>query len=204
MFLYKNRNELFKTIRSGVGVEIGVANGENSLAILAQSGLELLYSIDPWSRELNEPLDAAHTSTVQHYLKAIQVLRPFTRSSIIWRLRSDEAVHLFADQCLDFIYIDGSHVYEDVSQDLRIWYPKVKPGGLFCGHDYSGNCPGVVRAVDQFLRFNNLNFSLTEEDEIIEGYIIRSWIVRKPDGPDSKGSDEECESDSVTKRHPTF
>lgn len=54
------------------------------------------------------------------------------------------------DNCsIDFIFIDASHEYEDVRNDLRVWLPKMKDGGIMAGHDYIPTYPGVVRAVDE-------------------------------------------------------
>lgn len=51
------------------------------------------------------------------------------------KLTSLEANSLFKDEEFDFIFIDGSHLYPDIKEDLDIWFPKVKKGGIFCGHD---------------------------------------------------------------------
>jgi hypothetical protein len=59
----------------------------------------------------------------------------------------------FPDEYFDLIYLDACHLYEAVRQDLRDWWPKVKKGGLFCGHDYMDvNVPfiQVKKAVDEF------------------------------------------------------
>ena len=37
-------------------------------------------------------------------------------------------VHLFPDGYFDFIYVDASHDYKSVSEDLRLWWPKLKKG----------------------------------------------------------------------------
>jgi hypothetical protein len=37
---------------------------------------------------------------------------------------------------LDYVYIDADHSYKSVQEDLIAWYPKVKVGGLFAGHDW--------------------------------------------------------------------
>ncbi|OQX22469.1 MAG: hypothetical protein BWK80_30400 [Desulfobacteraceae bacterium IS3] len=36
----------------------------------------------------------------------------------------------------EFIFIDGSHVYEDVRQDIINYFPLLAPGGMMVFHDY--------------------------------------------------------------------
>jgi len=54
---------------------------------------------------------------------------------------------MFDDGSLFFVFIDGSHHYEDVAADLAAWEPKIRKGGLFAGHDHTESFPGVQRAV---------------------------------------------------------
>lgn len=83
----------------------------------------------------------------------------------------DECVELFADESLDAVYIDELHYYEDVKKDIINWLPKVKRGGLICGHDYIERPDyqfGVIRAVNEVLGAPEKIYQDT------------SWIVRKP------------------------
>lgn len=41
-----------------------------------------------------------------------------------------------SDVSLDFVYVDARHDYKGVADDLRAWWPKLKCGGIFAGHDY--------------------------------------------------------------------
>lgn len=67
-------------------------------------------------------------------------------------LPSVEAAKRFVDRSLDIVYIDAGHLYEQVLADIKAWKPKVKKGGILCGHDYGhGQNPGVKRAVDKLL-----------------------------------------------------
>lgn len=52
------------------------------------------------------------------------------------RALSHEVADLFADESLDYVYIDGNHAYDYVKLDLETWYPKLKKGGILAGHDY--------------------------------------------------------------------
>jgi predicted O-methyltransferase YrrM len=71
------------------------------------------------------------------------------------RALSVDAAKEFAHESLDFIYIDATHTFEAVSQDLLAWWPKLKPGGLMAGHDYP-YFDGLKAAVDGFVARNNL------------------------------------------------
>jgi predicted O-methyltransferase YrrM len=64
---------------------------------------------------------------------------------------SSEAVSQFEDESLDVVFIDLTHTYESVKEDIGLWLPKVKSGGILSGHDYEDSWPGVVKAVDEML-----------------------------------------------------
>ena len=93
-----------------------------------------------------------NTAPVAHAINAI-------------RLPSVKAASLYNDSSLDFVYIDASHEYIDVRDDILAWYPKVKDGGVLAGHDY--NLLGVRRAVKEF--FKDKNFLLNKS----------SWVYHK-------------------------
>jgi predicted O-methyltransferase YrrM len=80
---------------------------------------------------------------------------------------SRQAAALFGDAAVDAVFLDGDHEYEGVLQDLRCWYPKVKPGGLLAGHDYDRDT--VRRATRDFFQRDNLHCVLD----------AMSWAVKK-------------------------
>jgi hypothetical protein len=49
----------------------------------------------------------------------------------------------------DCVYLDGSHEYEDIRDDIRDYKPLVKSGGFLFGDDYAPEWNGVQRAVDE-------------------------------------------------------
>jgi hypothetical protein len=75
----------------------------------------------------------------------------------LMKMSSLEAANNFKDRSLDFVFLDASHLYENVKNDIDAWKPKIKIGGIFAGHDYfslgmeSGSPFGVKRAVDEKL-----------------------------------------------------
>lgn len=47
----------------------------------------------------------------------------------------------------DLIFIDALHDYEHVKQDIALWWPKVRIGGICAFHDFNHKWPGVERAI---------------------------------------------------------
>jgi hypothetical protein len=64
---------------------------------------------------------------------------------------SHNAANQFSNGSIDYIMLDAGHSYEDVTNDIKIWYNKVRPGGIISGDDYGGSFfPGVTQAADEF------------------------------------------------------
>jgi hypothetical protein len=67
---------------------------------------------------------------------------------------SAKSAYLFADDSVEFVYIDALHTYEAVTRDIQAWMPKIKIGGILAGDDYG--LPGehrVKQAVDDVFGF---------------------------------------------------
>lgn len=74
------------------------------------------------------------------------VREEFDRLTVL-RLTSLEAVRIFDDASCWMVFIDADHRYEGIGRDIPAWRPKVRPGGIFAGHDHwPVEYPGVVRA----------------------------------------------------------
>jgi hypothetical protein len=114
-----------------------------------------------------------------------------TRNKKWWfhGMSSVTAAEYFTSESLDFVYLDASHNYDNVANDLRAWYPKLKSGGLLAGHDFiNGDWKniidnptkdevrqmiyGVKFAVEEFTKERDYTFNLTREG-------IKSWYFHK-------------------------
>jgi hypothetical protein len=164
----KNRKDIPYLLRilnlNGKGVEIGVCKGDYSKILLEKSTLSTLFSVDPWQNmsvdvywdRNNVPQD----ENEERYQNVVREFKKYGDKSKILRMTSKEAAPKFQDGELEFVYIDGNHSYEACKEDIQLWWPKVKKGGLFAGHDYvDGKVNesefGVKSAVDEFVKANN-------------------------------------------------
>src|SRR5208283_2599007 len=74
------------------------------------------------------------------------------------RMDSVEASANFPNGKTDMLFIDGDHTQEGCYRDLLAWGPKLKPGGIFLGHDLCQG--GVTRAVVEYVRNKDLCVTL--------------------------------------------
>ena len=137
-----------------VGVEVGVYQGEYS-EVMAKGGFKV-YAVDPWGVDPDYKVQIDQAKIDYNYKVTKERLEVYPNVSIV-RKTSMEAVKDFEDNSLDFVYLDGSHSKCAVDGDLMLWYPKLKVGGVICGHDYSSNPENEVNlAVAEFFKLYDL------------------------------------------------
>ena len=163
--------QLFAELGFTEGAEIGVEKGVFS-EILCQANPQLtLYSIDPWKAYREYRDHTTQEKIDEIYNEAVNRLKNYNCKII--RKFSEEAYKDFADVSLDFVYIDANHDAKHTWQDLTLWVPKVKPGGIVSGHDfvrYKGDYGLVNQVKDTVLKFtgeNNISplFALRDANE---------------------------------------
>jgi predicted O-methyltransferase YrrM len=108
-------------------VEIGSFRGRSTIAaghaLLERAEGGTLYAIDPQDderfQELRSNVAGAGVESVVRLIRAT----------------SREARKQFGAEPVDLIFIDGSHEYEDVRDDLNDWLPLVRSGGIVAVND---------------------------------------------------------------------
>ena len=76
----------------------------------------------------------------------------------------EKAADRLGGRTFDLVFIDGDHTYEATKQDIAIWWPRVRSGGLLCGHDFghprnASGLFGVDKAVREFCESEGLEFT---------------------------------------------
>ena len=136
--------------KGSVGVEVGVLGGKN-LKNLCDSlpNFSKFYGIDPWIDFTDRKWYHKNKASAERNLEG-EINRG--RVELIEGFSADEVAQ-FNDNSLDFVFIDGNHEYEFVKEDIGLWRPKVKKGGILAGDDYKDGEQGVVKAVDEIEGF---------------------------------------------------
>ena len=140
-----------------VMVEVGNFTGESAEIFLKSGKVELLYAVDAWvpwpDLDITEFFGTFSSITErQAYMENVEKvfdkrMESFGNRVVKMKMTSQEASQRFDLLSLDFVYIDASHDYDSVKNDISVWLPKVKVGGMIGGHDYFH--PPVKKAVDE-------------------------------------------------------
>ncbi len=138
--------------------EIGVARGDTANYILEKCKLKKYYLVDPDTQQV-----LIYDTAIRNYNHALFL-----------RLYSNQAVKCIKDGELDLVFIDANHNNEAVEEDIILWSPKVKEGGIVCGHDYNKTeSRGVHIAVDKFYPGANL------EPDALDPQNLFVWWMKK-------------------------
>lgn len=162
----------FRRLR-GEFVEIGVFRGDFSLSLLENWKGEMLHMVDPWAAK-GKPRGMHGTN--KDYRIASDKVSLYSGRTTIYRRKSEEAVTFFLDGQLDGVYVDGDHRFTAVEKDLNLWWPKIKSGGVFAGHDYRSNC-GVPDALNKFVKRHGLKYETAPEEDTDKSNAI--WYLFK-------------------------
>lgn len=130
-----NLAQWLKELDFKTGVEVGVAEGIYSKTLVRANPQMKLYGVDPF-KPYRGYRDYTRKDTFKRlYDEATRRLTKYPNYKFIEDF-SLEAVKRFTDNSLDFVYIDANHAEPYISQDIREWTKKVRPGGIVAGHDY--------------------------------------------------------------------
>ena len=153
-----------------VGVEVGVCLAHTTEAFAKGiKNLKKLYAVDnyptfvdwdgsDWNKDRQDLMKKAAQEKMLAYKDKVEFLH----------VSSEEFVKTIEDESLDFVFIDGDHSFEAALKDFQNYYPKVKKGGIFGGHDIQLDS---VR--------NALTYFLKEKSNEVIGVTNSAWYLRK-------------------------
>lgn len=153
----------------GFGVEVGCAFGGHARQILSKWEGKRLFMVDPWLLQdasvYREKID--NVPYDGWFMDCLRVCKDFSGRASLIRDFSVEAAKLFGPRVFDFVYIDGNHSAEAVTDDANAWFPKIRSGGVIAFHDFydDTNPPHfcqVKSAITAWAKSKNLEFHVTD------------------------------------------
>ena len=150
-----------------IGVELGVARGDFSRELIKSNKFKILFGIDSYS------LNHHNLNEYKFALKNVGMLENYK----LINMKFDDALDLFPDKSLDFIYFDGyAHTGQNYGKTINDWSKKIKVNGILSGDDYDDKWELNKKIIDQFALKNKLNLSFTNVNK--KKHIYSSWYIR--------------------------
>ena len=173
-----------------IGAELGVWKGDTSSKLLKKA--KHLHLVDAWSPIAfeNSKEFGGYSNYLKRYKKLVasedpekfkifydkiyqDVCKRFSNQPVtIYRMVTDKWFDLYEsliqtdkNKLLDWIYIDASHEYEGCLKDLTNSFRVLKSNGIIYGDDYAENKPGVINAVNDFIKKNDLKLELFNKNQ---------------------------------------
>jgi len=153
-----------------VGLELGVCRGDSFLTILHNcNNIKKLYGVDSWKPyydyiKVNPDNQPAYFVDEQqselHKFLTFWHLKYETDKSLDFEIFEEDtltAVKRIADSSLDFIFFDAMSTEKQTYAEAMAYYPKIKKGGWFMGHDAECNLQ-VIKPIERIKqKFDNSN-----------------------------------------------
>jgi predicted O-methyltransferase YrrM len=164
--------QICANIHDGVVVELGFFAGRCTavMAPICQANGNKYHAVDNCAgADIRDPATKAQKSrdmrkAFDNNMKSLNLL-DYVSTHVA---DSAASSRMFTDECVDFCFVDASHVAENVKRDIEAWWPKIKRGGVLGGHDYSW---GSVRGVtNDFAKLHGLNLI----------HVSNCWKLVKP------------------------
>ncbi len=152
-------SELCNKIDARVVVEVGVSRGVNASAWLSLCPfIEQMHLVDRSNSVFDIGLFDGSKSKL----------------GMLW-MSSLDAAKLLPNE-LDLVYIDADHGYQAVKDDIEAWWPKIRKGGILCGHDFTLNEHQDTEVRQAVLEKFEV-FSI-EQDTLENGNIYVWWVKK--------------------------
>lgn len=186
---------LIKETNAQVILEIGVYGGSSLIPMAIackQKGSGTVHGIDPWDTEASKEGFSGdsvhyewwgkleHNKIYQMYRRDLNYFDA-DQCVVTHPVRSDDprVIDTFSDESIDILHIDGNHSEKCATKDVKIWLPKLKPGGYLILDDISWPGTKVAQGLieEQCEKLHDIQIHPTEENSRCADY----GVYRKRD-----------------------
>jgi len=169
-----------------VAIEVGVWKGLSASYIaewMKKQGGGVLFAVDTWTGSpehwLQDDLFAAMRvshgrPTLYETFLSNMMHESLSDFVVPFPVSSRVANAFFRAKGLraNLVHINAAHEYEDVKEDITLWWPALANCGILMGDDYDAGWPGVMRAVDELANRQGVHL------ELLPG--TPKWLIAAP------------------------
>jgi predicted O-methyltransferase YrrM len=130
-------------------VEVGPWRGRSTTALVLGAKTKDITVVDKWEGTIGEE-EYFPTTGIPIREEFIANMKKTGLVPAMIYEESWKGSERFADGSITLLFIDANHTEDFVYRDIISWLPKVRKGGIICGHDWYSK-PGVPIAVRKVL-----------------------------------------------------
>jgi predicted O-methyltransferase YrrM len=125
-------DSLASTVINGTIIELGSMHGRSAYCLAKASINSIVYCYDFW------PACPVVTADGVEGINSLEVFLSNVKDcpNIIPTHLEHENAKWHLDTLVDMVFIDASHTNPNDWECIEYWLPKIKSGGILCGHDY--------------------------------------------------------------------
>ena len=153
-------------------VEIGSLHGKSAVQ-MARSTSASIYCFDLWGGRSNssDGLERINDlETFQSFTKEYPNIKPK-------RVNNSPDSADWGEQLVDLVFIDALHANPSDWKLIEYWMPKIKKGGILCGHDFFQGPPEKIAFPDVNENVAKLEKILDQKVKIYEHSLIWSFKI---------------------------
>jgi predicted O-methyltransferase YrrM len=118
------------------GTELGVKQGQTLFYLLDKCPRLRMIGVDIWAQQPQRAGYVYNDWPHNDYEREVRERSAQYPGRIrLLKMKTSEAANHVEDGSQDFVFIDADHLTDAVCEDIEYWQPKVRPGGVLCGHD---------------------------------------------------------------------
>lgn len=165
---------LASTIINGKIVEVGSMHGRSAYCLATSSPTSTIYCFDYWpSNMVKTADDIIRANSLDLFLKNTEDCKNIIPNKIIWPNAAT-----WDGEPIDLFFLDASHVNPNDWECIEYWLPKIKSGGIICGHDYyTTEYGGIIHYPDVVENARRLEKILNKPVTLYKRSCMWSFIV---------------------------
>lgn len=161
-----------------VGLELGVFRGDSSMTILHNCSIKKLYLVDNWKpyHDFLKPIPDGKPAYFVNQIDS-EINEFLTRHAIKYSGMSEkveiikkdslDALEHIENESLDFIFFDAMMSQKQSFAEAMAYYPKIKKGGFFMGHDSNAIEQVLIPIKSVKKYYNNCNTLHTYQNSFL-------------------------------------